>query len=293
MTTSSRTTHHVPTPDGRTLVVDVTGPEDGPTTLFLHSAPGSRSFDPDPQATAGAGCRLVTFDRAGYGGSTALPTRSIPTVLGHAADAALVVEALEAGPVDVVGWSAGGRIAAALAATRPELVRSVAVIGTPAPDAEVPWVPEEHRAVSARLRQDPGSAYAALLDAFAPLGAAVAQDDEVAAGQVGGGPADEALLAARPELRAAAIAMVRSGFAPGVAGVAADIVADQVADWGFDHAAITAPTTCWYGAEDPIVGPAHGSWWADGIRGARLTVVPQAGHLVVAAAWAAVLGARP
>ncbi|HEX2576986.1 MAG TPA: alpha/beta fold hydrolase, partial [Aquihabitans sp.] len=135
---ADRTTHRVPTPDGRTIAVDVRGPADGPTVVLLQSAPGSRRFDPDPDATAAAGVRLVTFDRAGYGDSTALPATTVPTIVGHAQDAAAVVASLDVGPVDVVGWSAGGRVAAALAVTHPHLVRSVAIVATPAPDDEVP-----------------------------------------------------------------------------------------------------------------------------------------------------------
>ncbi len=287
------TTHRIETPDGRVLAVDVTGPAAGPVVLFLHSAPGSRRFDPDPAATRAAGVRLVTFDRAGYGDSSPLADDLLPTIAGHAADAARVVEALEAGAVDVVGWSAGGRIAAALAAARPELVRTVAIVATPAHDAEVPWVPEEHRALSAQLRQDPASAVATLQSLFAPMVDALAADDDVAAGQVVGGPPDEALLAARPELRRALVEMVRSGSGATAAGLAADIAADQIQPWGFDPARVSAPTTCWYGADDAIVSPAHGEWWAARIPGARLTVVDGAGHLVVTPAWPDLLAARP
>ena len=58
-----------------------------------------------------------------------------------------------------------------------------------------------------------------------------------------------------------------------------------VADWGFDPASIGAPTTCVYGAEDVVVPPAHGEWWAGRIPEARVEVVAGAGHLVVVPAW--------
>ena len=61
-------------PDGsRWLAVDERGRPDGRPVLFLHPAPGSRLLDPDPWATEGARVRLITFDRPGYGGSSALP----------------------------------------------------------------------------------------------------------------------------------------------------------------------------------------------------------------------------
>jgi pimeloyl-ACP methyl ester carboxylesterase len=57
----------------------------------------------------------------------------------------------------VVGWSAGGRVALALAARHPDVVRSVAVVCTPAPDDEVAWVPEEYRTMSQAMGSDPAA----------------------------------------------------------------------------------------------------------------------------------------
>ncbi|MCU1357027.1 MAG: hypothetical protein JWM89_2445 [Acidimicrobiales bacterium] len=289
------TGHRITTPDGRTLAVDITGPADGPTLLFVHSAPGSRRCDPDPAVTAARGIRLVTFDRAGYGDSTPLPADSLPSIEGHAADAALVAEALEAGPVDVVGWSAGGRIAAALAAGRPELVRSIAIVATPAPEDEVPWVPDAYKPMTAQLRTDPSTAYAHLIEAFEAMGMteSIAADDDVAAGQVSGGDGDAALLAERPDIKAAVVTMVRAGTANGVQGMTADIVSDQIAPWDFDLSAVIAPTTCWYGTDDAIVTPAHGDWWASQIPGATTHEVDGIGHLVITTAWPDILDARP
>lgn len=293
MTTTSTTlpqpTHRLAADDGRVLAVQVTGPDDGRPVLFLHSAPGSRHLDPDPAVTAAAGIRLITFDRAGYGASSSLGADAVPTVAGHAADAAAVLAQLDVGPVDVVGWSAGGRIGAALAAHRPDLVRSLAIVATPAPQSEVPWVPEEHVAMSDALAQDPSTALAGLLDAFAGMAAAIAADADLARSQVCGGPADEAFLATRPDLADALGRMVQAGFAAGEAGVATDICADQINPWGFDPATVRAETTCWYGVDDPIVTPAHGAWYADRIPGATLVEVPEIGHLVIATAWAQIL----
>lgn len=287
------TTNTVPATKGRTLAVDVTGPAGGRTVLFLHSAPGSRRFDPDPAVTAAAGIRLITFDRAGYGGSTALAGSEVPSITGHAADAVAVLDALEVDAVDVVGWSAGGRIGAALAAGRPDLVASLAIVGTPAPDDQVPWVPAEHRPMLAHLRSEPVTATSALVEAFGGLIEAIAADDDVAASQVTEGAADTVLMEERPEVRRAVVDTVRFGCGEGAAGMAADIVADQVVPWGFDPGSITAPTTCWYGADDGIISPAHGDWWSEQIPGAELTVVADIGHLAVVTAWADILAARP
>ena len=73
--------------------------------------------------------------------------------------------------------------------------------------------------------------------------------------------------------------------------MAADIVSYTVADWGFDPAAIGAPTACVYGDADVVVTPAHGEWWAARIPDATVEVVRDAGHLVVVDAWPGVLSA--
>lgn len=244
------------------------GPDEGPAVLFLHPAPGSRLFVPGPLL----GTRVVTVDRPGYGRSA--PPVGIPTVAGIADEVAATVRAVGIHDIGVIGWSAGGRIALALAARHPDLVRALAVVGTPAPDDAVPWVPDEHRPLLHALRATPDAAVEALCQAFAGFPA-----DPAA---VTGGPADdEELERHRPELTR----MVEEGFRQGPVGTAVDIVADQVVPWGVDPAAVGAPTTLFYGAEDNVVPPVHGKHWADVVPEAKLRVVPGIGHLVVYRAW--------
>ena len=277
-------THLIETTDDRLLAVDERGPGDGPAVVFLHPAPGSRNFDPDPAATAAAGIRLVTVDRAGYGGSTPLPDAVVPSVAGHADDVATVLEALGLDDVRVVGWSAGGRVALALAARHPDVVLTVGVVGTPAPDDQVPWVPDQHRALATELRREPDLATATIAGIFSE-GPPPADD---ALAMVSGGSSDEAVMA-DPARRAAVLAMLDEGFRPGAWGVAADIVADQVVPWGFDLAAIGAPVALFYGDDDQTVTPGHGRWYAERLADPTLTVVPAAGHLLVMTHWPKIL----
>lgn len=264
-------------PDGRTVTAQVAGPPDGRVVLLLTPAPGSRRFDPDPQVTAAAGIRLVTVDRPGYGASD--PLRGL-TVATAADDAAAVLDALGVCDAGVVGWSAGGRVAAALAARRPELVSALAVVATPAPDEQVPWVPEEQRGLIAHLRSDPTTAYDALLGMLGPMTADAADPSMVAAG-----PADEVLLEDAP-VRQRVVDMLAEAFRQGPAGLAADLLSYTVHDP--ELGPVRAPTTCWYGAEDAQLSVEHGRWWSDRLGG-RLEVVEAAGHLVLVPAWQRVL----
>ncbi len=268
----------------RLLAVDQRGPSDAPVVLFLHPAPGSRVLDPDPWVTAAAGVRIVLFDRPGYGSSTPLPEGEVPTVAGAADDAALVLDELELDHVAVVGWSAGGLVALALAARRPDLVASLSVVATPAHEDDVVSLSEEHRELVALLRPDLPSAVGAVAEALAPiayspgamldlLGSGEA-DDEVRRGQTHG-----------PRL----LAMAQEAVRQGAAGVAADIVASTIAPWGFDPGAVELPVALWYGAEDELVSPEHGAYWAGALMEADLRVVPGAGHLLPVTHWAEIL----
>jgi pimeloyl-ACP methyl ester carboxylesterase len=285
------TTRPVPTrvltlADGREMAVDITGPQDGPTVVFLHAAPGSRRFDPDPAVTAASGVRLVTVDRPGYGRSSPRPADVVTTVAAIASDLVATMELLGIDRAPVIGWSAGGRVAAAIAAHRPELVTRLVLVGTPAPDDQVPWVPDEYRRIAAELRRDPASAVASLSESLAPM----AEDPEAAIGSLAVGAADEAVVA-DPARRARLVDMLGEGLRNGVTGVATDIVADQVVPWGFDVEDVSVPTIAFYGDDDVIVSPDHGRWYAETVADGELRVVPGAGHLVVMTAWRDILDA--
>jgi pimeloyl-ACP methyl ester carboxylesterase len=271
-------------PGGRRVAVrDLTPdvPEDAPLVLVCHAAPGSADFDPDPTVTAAAGVRLVAPDRPGYGGSD--PAEGFATVDAAADDAAAVLERL--GPAGAVGWSGGGRVALALAARRPDLVGRVAVVATPAPDEEVPWVPDEHRAGIEALRGlPPDAAHAALA---AALGSA-APPAEVRLDLVGVSSADASTLEL-PGVRDRLLRMLDGAFAQGTAGVVADLAGYTLQPWGFSPADVRADVLLCYGAGDPLVPPQHGEWWRGRLPSARLDVLPDVGHLVVVPAWERVL----
>jgi pimeloyl-ACP methyl ester carboxylesterase len=73
--------------------------------------------------------KVVAMDSRGHGHST-LGTKPF-TFSQLAEDAAGVIAELELGPVHLVGWSDGGCTSLAMALERPELVRSMVLLGTP------------------------------------------------------------------------------------------------------------------------------------------------------------------
>ncbi|OWY61311.1 hypothetical protein B7486_64445, partial [cyanobacterium TDX16] len=168
-TSNGTTSHLFALPDGRTLAVDEIGPADGPVVVLLHSSPGARVFDPDPDVTRAAGVRLLTVDRPGYGGSTSLDGAE-PSEASFADDLAEVLDQLGVEDAAVVGWSAGGRYVLALAARRPELVRTAALVGTPARHEDVPWLPPEQSEMIPLMQQDPVGAVVQLQQIFGQAG---------------------------------------------------------------------------------------------------------------------------
>jgi pimeloyl-ACP methyl ester carboxylesterase len=274
--------------NGRTVAVhDLTpdAPEDAPVVLLCHAAPGSGAFDPDPAATAARGVRLLSLDRPGYGGSEPV-TDGFATV-GLAADdaAALLADVLPQGATaGVAGWSAGGRVALALAARHPELVGRVALSGAPAPDEDVPWYGDDNRAMIDALRGRPaGDAVAELTAAFA----AFPLDPEALLDLSGVGKADAAVLT--PAVRERLLASLDAATAQGRTGMVADLAGYALADWGFTPSQVAADVLLAYGADDERVPTAHGEWYRAQLPSAELSVWPEVGHLVVVPAWGRVL----
>ena len=66
--------------------------------------------------------RVIAYDRRGFGRSPGPPVKSMRD---HVADAAALLEELDAAPATVLGWSGGGVVAAGLAIERPDLVSSL------------------------------------------------------------------------------------------------------------------------------------------------------------------------
>ncbi|MCX4472919.1 Pimeloyl-[acyl-carrier protein] methyl ester esterase [Micromonospora sp. MW-13] len=274
--------------DGRRAMVHRLGAEAGRrVVVFCHPAPGAGAFDPDPAATRAAGVTLLALDRPGYGRSD--PATGWADVPSAADDLAELLDQRGLGPVPVVGWSAGGRVALALAARRPELVRRLAVLATPAPDEEVPWVDPGQREQLAALRGQPVEQVRDRLDAeLAGLVPADPQDPQALRTLLGAGPADEAALATPGAARQFAD-LLATAFAQGARGLVDEIAGYVLRPWGFTPDQVRAATLLLYGADDALAGPEHGRWWRDALPDARLEVVPDAGHLLVVPSWARVL----
>jgi pimeloyl-ACP methyl ester carboxylesterase len=228
------------------------------TIVFCHAAPGAGNLDPNPEETKKRHITLISVDRPGYGNSEPVSGDAWASVETAADDLAEVLQQLNISQAGVVGWSAGGRVALALAARRPELVDRVVILATPAPEEAVSWIPEEQKQGLEALRPLPPA------EAHQQLAAQLSQmlpenpSDEDLLTLLGRSPADDEVLAI-PGVLSRVTSMLKSAYAQGTVGLAADIAGYCLRPWGFEPAEVQAKTLCLYGAKDPVAGSRHGT----------------------------------
>ena len=266
--------------DGRSLDVDVSGPEDGMPLVFHHGTPGSvRQFRAIQRAAHDRGLRLVTFSRPGYGASTRRPGRR---VVDAVADVAAVLAHLGTPRCLVAGWSGGGPHALATGARLPEQVAGILCIAGVAPhDAEGLTFLEgmgQQNIDEFGMALQGEEALRPSLEAEA-----VSLRDTDAAGLIAGmatllPEVDRAVLTA--EFGEDLAANFAEGLRTGVEGWVEDDLA-FVAPWGFSVAEIAVPTFVWQGSEDLMVPFAHGQWLAAHVPAATPRLLQGEGHLSI------------
>ncbi|MEF8974792.1 MAG: alpha/beta fold hydrolase [Halapricum sp.] len=126
--------------------------------MVFHGTPGSRLFGLlFDEAAQERDVRVVAIDRPGYGQSTAWTAFDPADVGGIATPVIADLELTEAGPV---AFSEGSPYALALAAERPDVVRSVDIVAgatppslatTPRPMAVLAWLARHTPGVLDRL----------------------------------------------------------------------------------------------------------------------------------------------
>ena len=252
--------------DGRALHVYDTGPGSGDLAVLWHHGTPNIGTPPEPLfgTSERLGIRWLSYDRPGYGGSTAHPGR---TVGDGAAYAAAVADASGTDRFAVMGHSGGGSHALACAALLPERVTAVVAAAAMAPyDADG-------------------------LDYFAGMAASgVSTLQAAAAGRAGPEdydpeftPADEAAFKGPWSWFGAVV-----GPAAGAAGQSDDDRA-YATPWGFDPADVRAPVLLLHGELDRIAPIGHAEWLARRIPAAELRRFPDDGHISVLTAGAAAL----
>ena len=252
------------------------GDPGGRPLMLLHGTPGSRlNRSPDPELYGRIGAQVATFDRPGYGRSSARPNR---TVLSVADDAIAVADALGWDRFSVLGVSGGGPHALAVAHRVPDRIRSLglAVSGAPADMVD----PDDLIAINREGRRRALEEGRASLEEFLAEPAAHIAADPGAAldAAMGDAPAVDREMLRRPDVRAVAVESLREAFANGPQGWFDDSWA-LLSPWGFELREVPAPVRMWRGELDRNVPPASIERMAAELNLDNLETIPGAGHL--------------
>jgi pimeloyl-ACP methyl ester carboxylesterase len=264
-----RTAQVTAAPDGRTLVFAQWGDPNGKPVFFLHGTPGCRlNRHPNEALVRSTGARIITYDRAGYGGSDRLRGRKVADCVG---DVAAIADTLSLDRFAVWGGSGGGPHALAVAALVGDRVTRVICDGGVAPYEalgddwyagmdpenvmEFGWALEGEERLARELKSE---------DEKVRLRVSV--DPSTVFGDFDLPESDKAVFA-REDFAQLIRDTVLEQTRNGVGGWVDDDIAFTV-PWGFDPATITVPTQVWYGTADVNVPRAHGEWIARTVPGA-------------------------
>lgn len=267
--------------DGRTLHVYDSGDPDGHVVVVHHGTPSSGlPYPPDIERAKGLGLRLLSYDRAGYGGSTPRPGRVVADVADDIAD---VVDALGVERFASLGGSGGGPHSLALGARLAGRCVAAGAIASPTPwQADgIDWLEgqgEQNRQEWAAALAGPEVLEQHLeRDASAMLESTPEQLRDVLDTLLP--PVDREVLTGERAEHAHAATL--RALAPGVAGWRDDDLA-FTRPWGFELAEISVPVLLWQGVHDLMVPVAHGRWLAARIPDVEAHISEDDGHLSIA-----------
>ncbi|GJE76012.1 alpha/beta fold hydrolase [Methylorubrum suomiense] len=263
--------HRIPVPGGSVAYLE-DGPRDGPraTIVLLHGA-SANAHDPMEgvgRHLAAAGFRVVSFDRPGYGGSDRLAGAEAATPAFQARMLADAIDRLGLGPVILMGHSWSGALALRMALDRPKGIAGlvlVAPVAMPFPPMPLPWW--------ADLALKPPVTWLLTHTIAVPLGLYYLPG--VARGVFRPEPPVEDYV---EKSRAALILRPGSALAniQDLAGLPAALAQQAPL-----YASLRVPTVIVTGEGDPVVVTAkQAEPLSRAVPGARLVVLPGAGHMI-------------
>ncbi len=247
------------------------GVHGGEPALCVHGLAGSSRNWTDLMDLLRPALAADALDLPGYGDSPPRPDGRY-SIAAHAQTVTALIERRRQGPVHLIANSLGGAVAVKLAATRPDLVKTLTLISPALPDSRprldlVRFPLMSLPRVGARLLRK----YGAL-----PPEARVADVIATCYSDPGLFPAarfaaEVTELSRRDTLDYADAALVGS-----IRALTAEAFRRRA--WR-DAARITAPALIIYGSHDRLVDPRMAGRAARAFRGARIVVLPRTGHV--------------
>ena len=265
-------------PDGRASGSPSSGTPMGRRCCGATVAPAADSSrSGSTHAAAGAGLRIVGFDRPGYGLSDPMPGRSIRDVVD---DMLVIADALSLDRFATVGCSTGGAYAIAAAALVPDRVLAVVACCSM---TDMSWPPGR-----ATMSQPHAHAVWDAPDRDAAIAAAVEAHGENGSKMLNGGMGPglggfDHDVFADPAWMSAAMTGFAQMFTHGLEGYADDRIADGSGWIDFDVTQIVCPVCVLHGTDDKMVDVIHPRHTAELIPGAELNLVDGHGHFSIEA----------
>lgn len=268
--------------DGRALAWAEWGAADGLPAFFFHGGADSRlAAGVIDGAAREAGVRLIAPDRPGYGQSD---PRTDASFTGWADDVHALADHLGIDAFSVLGHSAGGPNALAVAADpRGRVLAAVVVSGAAPREATgagmgVPfrlnrWLAIRAPGLNRKFLASHRNRVRGDADKFLRDWSRMS-------------PPEGRLFSAHPDIADLVVEDMREGYRQGIDAAAAENRA-LYAPWGFELEHIQTPVALFYGDADPMAPAAWGRYLRQRIPDAALHVVPDEGHfstLVTAAA---------
>ncbi len=242
---------------GEELEVTVTGA--GPAVLLLHGFTGSAASWTAVVETLAGQRRVIAPDLLGHGRSAAPGDPARYALERQANDLVALLELLDAGVADVVGYSMGARLALQLVIDHPSVVRSL-VLESPAAGILDPEERARRRAADERLADRlEDSGLEAFVDAW--------ESQPLFASQAG------LSVEARQRLRAERLAHDPRGLAASLRGAGQGAMIPLRSRLGD----IGCPVLIIAGVLDPV-GQARSRSVAGAIAQARFELIERAGH---------------
>lgn len=265
--------------DGRTLHVYDDGDPAGKVVVQHHGTPGSGlGYPPDNELGRERGLRILRYDRAGYGGSTPNPGRSVVDVVADIED---VLDALEVERYVSLGGSGGCPHSFACGARSERCLAAGAIAApTPYPAEGLDWMAgmgEENIVEFTTALEGAAKLEPYLEDEAAKLAAATPEEIK------------DVMVTVLPPVDAAVLTGERAehwkrsndrALAQGISGWRDDDIA-FTKPWGFELDEIGVPTLLWQGVQDLMVPVAHARWLAERIPGVEAHISEDDGHLSI------------
>lgn len=268
-------------PDGRRLALhQLVDGDRNKAVLFCHPVPGSGHLVPNEDETLKRRVSLYAIDRAGYAASDPLPPGHSASLDHAAADVAHVIKTVSEHPIGVLGWSAGGLVAAALAANHPECVDRLVLVGTPAPNDQGVCLPD---ALGQSLGLSP-TPHADALD-MPPASSIETYDIKTLTNMMLGVSDADVASDNYADIERKLEAMVQHGMLQGTAAIRQEIQGFYLNTLDINADAIQAKTLVLNGSKDPFAAHRQATWWKGHLPNARLEMVPNAGHLLIFKVW--------